>query len=334
MDTAYVLVLLVAWRGAGLSFVETHLSLQTLNVLIIHTGTGTHWYKQLTEAGFGCDIGAEKFFNIKCRYSGLVPDCVVLVATVRALKSHAPGAPSVKPGQPLDRAYTEENVALLQAGVCNMQHHVRNVAKFGLPVVVAINKFHTDTDTEVEVVRQAAMDAGALDAVLADHWAKGGAGAVDLANAVVKACEQPPLLPAPGPGPLGGEASEARGFSFLYPLELSLTEKIIKVATQIYGAADVDFSEAATEQLQRYERLGFGQLPICIAKTHLSLSADPALKGVPTGFTIPIREARASVGAGFIYVLCGSIMTVPGLPTLPGFFKVDLLPDGKIVGLF
>lgn len=271
----------------------------------------------ITEAGFGSDIGFEKNVNIKCRVSGMRPNCVILVATVRALKCHG-GGPAVSPGKPLDEAYKRENLELLEKGVCNLQHHIRNAGKFGVPVVVAVNKFATDTEAEIAIVRRAAEQAGAFRAVMANHWAKGGAGAVDLAQAVVDCCERP----------LGGD------FRFLYPLDLSLKEKAVRICKEIYGAADVVFSDVCSEQLARFERAGFDKLPICMAKTHLSLSSDPSLKGVPTGFSITIREARASVGAGFIYLLAGSIMTIPGLPTKPGFFNVDLLPDGKIVGLF
>mmetsp|Transcript_11567 Transcript_11567/g.32772 ORF Transcript_11567/g.32772 Transcript_11567/m.32772 type:complete len:371 (+) Transcript_11567:1-1113(+) len=271
----------------------------------------------VTEAGFGADIGMEKFFNIKCRQSDLTPNCVILVATVRALKCHG-GGPLVTPGKPLDSAYKQENLELLGAGVCNMQHHIKNANKFGVPVVVCVNRFATDSDAEIDLVCKAASEAGAFRAVMSNHWAKGGAGAIDLANAVVEACKSTPL----------------DNFKFLYSLELSLMEKTVKICKEIYGAAEVTFSDKATAQLASYESQGFGKLPICIAKTHLSLSTDPARKGVPTGFSVTVREARASVGAGFIYLLLGSIMTIPGLPTLPGFFNVDLLPDGKIVGLF
>jgi len=270
----------------------------------------------LTEAGFGADIGAEKFFNIKSRYSGLVPNCAVLVATVRALKMHG-GGPAVTPGKPLDRTYKEENLELLAAGVCNMQHHVKNLVKFGIPVVVCVNKFATDTDAEIECLRKAALEAGAFDAVMSNHWALGGKGALDLAKSVVKACE-----------------TTRASFNFLYKLDLPLQDKIIKICKDIYGAKEVEFANLAKKQLRRYEDLGYGNLPVCIAKTHLSLSADPELRGVPKDFTVTVRETRASVGAGLILAVLGSIMTIPGLPTLPGFFTVDVSPEGKIVGLF
>jgi formyltetrahydrofolate synthetase len=270
----------------------------------------------VTESGFGADIGMEKFMDIKCRYSGLTPDVVVLVATVRALKMHG-GGPRVVAGKPLDPAYTEENLPLLQAGMPNLLHHIKNAKKFGIPVVVAVNSFATDTDAELELIRQGAIAAGAEDALVCRHWAEGGAGAVDLAKAVVKAAEKPSK------------------FQFLYPLEKSIKEKIETIAKEIYGADGVDYSELAEEQIASYTRLGFDKLPICMAKTHLSLSADPTLKGVPTGFRIAVREVRASVGAGFLYPLLGKMSTMPGLPTRPVFFDVDLdLDTGRVVGLF
>ena len=270
----------------------------------------------VTESGFGADIGMEKFMDIKCRYSGLVPDAVVLVATVRALKMHG-GGPKVVAGKPLDAAYTDENLELLQAGMPNLLHHIRNAKKFGVPVVVAVNSFATDTDAELELIRKGAIAAGAEDALVCRHWSDGGAGALSLAEAVVKAAEKPSK------------------FQFLYPLEQSIKQKIETIACQIYGADGVDYSPVAEEQIGNYTRLGFGSLPICMAKTHLSLSADPALKGVPTGFRIEVREVRASVGAGFLYPLLGKMSTMPGLPTRPVFYDVDLdLDTGKVVGLF
>ena len=270
----------------------------------------------VTEAGFGADIGMEKFFNIKCRYSGLVPNVVVLVATIRALKMHG-GGPKVTAGGTLDPVYREENLNLVRAGVMNMQHHIRTALKFGVPVVVAINAFHTDTDQEHEIVRQAALDAGAVEAVVTEHWAKGGAGSVDLAKAVRRTAEKP------------------AEFQFLYPLEDGVRDKIRTICTEVYGAVDVEFSKKAEEQISRYEDLGLAELPICMAKTHLSLSHDPTLKGVPEGFVVPIREVRGSAGAGFLYPLVGKMMTMPGLPTRPAYFDVDLdLESGRVVGLF
>ena len=270
----------------------------------------------LTESGFGADIGMEKFFNIKCRYSGLVPDCVVLVATIRALKMHG-GGPTVKAGQPLDPAYTEENLELLEKGCANMVKHIENAIGFGVPVVVAVNRFKDDTDNEVELVRKLAKAAGAEDAVMSNHWAEGGKGSVELGKAVIAACEKPV------------------NFKFLYPLEASIKEKIETIAKKMYGAAGVEYSEQAEEQIATYTRLGFDKLPICMAKTHLSLSHDANLKGAPSGFTVPIRDVRASVGAGFIYPLLGTMSTMPGLPTRPVFYDIDLdLETGKVIGLF
>jgi methylenetetrahydrofolate dehydrogenase (NADP+)/methenyltetrahydrofolate cyclohydrolase/formyltetrahydrofolate synthetase len=271
----------------------------------------------VTESGFGADIGMEKFFDIKCRYSGLIPNCVVLVATVRALKMHG-GGPTVKAGAPLAPEYTEENLELLEAGIPNLQAHIENALSFGIPVVVAVNSFKDDTQAEVELVRKAAIKAGAEDAVVARHWMEGGAGAAELAEAVVAACEKP------------------NNFDFLYPLEgTSIKDKIEIICKKIYGADGVEYSEEAEKKIELYTRLGFDELPMCMAKTHLSLSADPNLKGRPTGFTVPIRDLRASVGAGFIYPLLGEMSTMPGLPTRPVYYDVDLdLETGRVIGLF
>jgi len=270
----------------------------------------------VTESGFGADIGMEKFFDIKCRYSGLIPNAVVLVATVRALKMHG-GGPKVTPGAPLDPAYTEENLELLEAGLCNLGAHIKNALRFGIPVVVAVNTFTTDTEAELEMVREYAIAQGAEDAVVTKHWAEGGDGAAKLAEAVVAACEKP------------------SNFQFLYPLDWPIKRKIEHIAKEIYGAAGVTYEPLADEQIAAYERAGFGNLPICMAKTHLSLSHDPTLKGAPTGFTMPVREVRASVGAGFIYPLIGKMSTMPGLATHPAYMDIDLdLETGKIVGLF
>ncbi len=270
----------------------------------------------LTEAGFGADIGMEKFFNIKCRYSGLAPNCVVLVATIRALKMHG-GGPKVVAGRPLASAYTEENLELLEAGCSNLRVHIRNAVRFGVPVVVAVNRFKDDTDAEIEVVRRIAKEAGAQDAVMTNHWAEGGAGAVELGKAVMAACELP------------------SNFEFLYPLNLSIKEKIETIAKKMYGADGVEYSEEAEQKIALYTKNGFDALPMCMAKTHLSLSHDPNLKGAPTGFTVPIRDLRASVGAGFLYPLLGTMSTMPGLPTRPAYYDVDLDPEtGKVVGLF
>jgi len=269
----------------------------------------------VTESGFASDMGMEKFFNIKCRYSGLIPHCVVLVATIRALKMHG-GGPTVIPGKPLHSAYTTENLDLLGKGLSNLQAHIRIAKLFGVPVVVAINAFATDTEAELELVRRAAKDAGAEDAVRSTHWADGGAGALDLARAVVTACEKPSR------------------FDFLYPLDASIKQKIEIIATRVYGATGVDYEPLAEKQIKTYTEAGFGSLPICMAKTHLSLSHDPKLKGVPKGFRLPVSEVRASVGAGFLYPLCGQMRTMPGLPSRPAFLNVDLDDDGRVVGLF
>lgn len=269
----------------------------------------------LTEAGFGADIGMEKFFNIKCRYSGLIPNAVVLVATIRALKMHG-GGPAVKAGRPLDAAYTEENLELLEEGCSNLAAHIRNAKRFGVPVVVAINKFWTDTDAEIALVAKKAMEAGAEEAVMSDHWASGGAGSVELGEAIIRACEQP------------------SDFKFLYDVNLSIKEKIEIIAKQIYNADGVEFSEKAEEQIVAYTRNGFDNLPMCMAKTHLSISHDPMLKGAPSGFTVPVREIRASVGAGFLFPLLGKMSTMPGLPTRPAFYDIDIdLETGRVVGL-
>jgi methylenetetrahydrofolate dehydrogenase (NADP+)/methenyltetrahydrofolate cyclohydrolase/formyltetrahydrofolate synthetase len=270
----------------------------------------------LTESGFGADIGMEKFFNIKCRYSGLVPNAVVLVATIRALKMHG-GGPKVIAGKPLDPAYTEENLELLEKGCVNMVVHIKNALRFGIPVVVAVNRFKDDTDNEIALVRKIALEAGAEDAVMSNHWMEGGKGAVELGKAIIAACEKP------------------SNFQFLYDLDIPIKEKIETIAKEIYGADGVEYSEKAEEQIADYNRLGFDKLPMCMAKTHLSLSHDPALKGVPKDYVMPVREIRASVGAGFLYPLLGAMSTMPGLPTRPVFYDVDLdLETGKVLGLF
>ncbi|MYB45984.1 MAG: formate--tetrahydrofolate ligase [Acidimicrobiia bacterium] len=269
----------------------------------------------VTESGFGADMGMEKFFNIKCRASGLKPDAVVLVATVRALKTHG-GGPRVVAGRPLAPAYTEENLPLLEAGLVNLMAHIENARRFGIEVVVAVNTFPTDTENERQVIKRAAREAGALAAVTSSHWADGGRGALDLAEAVVDACERP------------------SDFRFLYPSDRSIKEKIETVCREIYGAGGVDYSAAAARQIADFEKAGMGNLPICMAKTPLSISHDSSMKGRPSGFTVPVREVRASVGAGFLVVLLGEIRTMPGLGARPAYMNVDIDEDGKIVGLF
>jgi methylenetetrahydrofolate dehydrogenase (NADP+)/methenyltetrahydrofolate cyclohydrolase/formyltetrahydrofolate synthetase len=274
----------------------------------------------ITEAGFGADIGMEKFFNIKCRASGLIPDAVVLVATVRSLKMHG-GGPLVTPGKPLADAYVQENVELVRQGCANMARHIKNARKFGVSVLVAINRFATDTDAELEVIREAARAAGADAAVVCDHWARGGAGAVDLAKCLVDVCMR--------------KKSNADSFRFLYDLNESIEKKIEIIAREMYGASGVTFSDEAKIKIERYTKQGFAHLPICMAKTHLSLSHDPNLKNAPSGFVVPVRDIRASVGAGFLYPLLGEMQTMPGLTTRPCFYDVDLDQEtGRVVGLF
>ena len=270
----------------------------------------------ITESGFGADIGMEKFMDIKCRYSGLVPNVVVLVSTVRALKMHG-GGPKVVAGKPLAPEYTDENLDLLKKGLPNMVQHIENALKYGVNVVVAVNSFANDTPAEVEMVRKAALEAGAMDAVVSRHWMEGGKGAVALAEAVVKACEKP------------------SNFKFLYPLNISVKEKIETIAREIYRADGVDYTPEAEAKIEQFTKLGFGDLPLCMAKTHLSFSDKADVKGAPRGFRVTISDIRASVGAGFLYPLLGTMRTMPGLPTRPVFYDVDLdLKTGKVVGLF
>ena len=269
----------------------------------------------VTEAGFGADIGMEKFFDIKCRYSGLVPNAVVLVATIRALKMHG-GGPRVVPGKDLPKEYTQENLELIEKGASNLAAHIRTARKFGIPVVVCVNEFITDTPAEVSLVKKLAAEAGATAAVTSAHWEKGGDGAVELAHAVVEACEQP------------------SNFQFLYPLDMPIKQKIETIAREVYNADGVTFEAVAEKQIKNFEENGFGGLPICMAKTHLSISHDPKWKGAPANYTLPVREVRASVGAGFIYPLIGEMRTMPGLGSKPVYMQVDIDENGKVVGLF
>ncbi len=269
-----------------------------------------------TEAGFGADCGAEKFLDIKCRVGNMQPSAVVIVATVRALQLHG-GAFTFRPGtKPPQEEFEKENVQAVIDGAPNLVKHIENIKGFGLPVIVAINRFPTDTDAEVAAIGEAAEAAGADAAVETNVWAQGGAGGVELAEAVVAACER------------------ESDFKFLYPLEASIKEKIETISTRIYGADGCDFSPIAERKIKQFEEQGLGNLPICMAKTHLSLSHDPNLKGRPTGFTVPIEDIRPSAGAGFLYPICGAISTMPGLPTRPAAVDVDIDDEGKTVGLF
>ena len=270
----------------------------------------------VTESGFGADMGAEKFMDIKCRYSGLKPDAVVIVCTVRALKMHGGGFEFI-PGQPVNKELMEKpNIEAVVKGCSNMEKMIENMKLFGLQVVVAVNNFDSDTSEEIEAIRERAKAAGAEDAVVSKVWLKGGEGGVELAEAVVKAAEKPSK------------------FEFLYPLDWSVKKKIETIATKIYGADGVDYLPLAENKIELYTRQGFDKLPICMAKTHLSLSHDPNLKNRPKGFRVPIRDVRASVGAGFLYPLLGEMRTMPGLPKVPAGTKVDIDEDGNIVGLF
>ena len=269
----------------------------------------------LTEAGFGADIGCEKFFNIKCRASGLVPDAAIVVTTARALKMHS-GRFRIVPGKPLDPGLSVEDLPALEAGMGNLEKQIENVAAHGVPSVVAINHYPTDTDREYDMIRRRALAAGAVAVEVSEVFAKGGAGGLALAKAVEAACAK------------GGK------FRFLYALEAPIVEKIETIARRMYGADGVDFSDRAKADIAEWEEMGLGNLPICMAKTHLSLTADPDRKGRPTGFRLPVREVRVSAGAGFVTPLCGETKTMPGLGSRPGLENVDLDANGEIVGLF
>jgi len=269
----------------------------------------------VTESGFGADCGMEKFMDIKCRYSGLIPSCVVMVTSIRALKMHS-GKYKVVAGRPLDPGLTSEDVEAVKKGSENMIKQIENARLFGVPVVVAINLFTSDTDREVETVRRIALENGAFAAEVSEVWEKGGEGGRNLAEAVVRACDEP------------------QDFRFLYPLDIPIKEKIEIIATKIYGADGVIYEPKAEEGIKRFTDLGWDKLPICMAKTHLSLSHDPKLKGRPRGFKLPIRDIRPSIGAGFLYPLCGEMSTMPGLPSEPAGNKVDIDHQGRVVGLF
>lgn len=270
----------------------------------------------VTESGFGADCGAEKFMNIKCRVGGLKPSCVVIVATVRALKEHG-GAYSLPPGKKFDQALiAKENVDAVRKGAGNLAKHIQNMKTFGVPVVVAINRFTADTEAEIKALREEATKAGAEDAILCEVWAKGGPGGLELARAVVKACDKP------------------SHFQFTYPADWSIQQKIEAVATKLYGADGVDYTGTAETSIKRLTKNGFGGLPVCMAKTHLSISDDPKLKGVPKGWRLTVRDVKVSAGAGFVYALCGEMRTMPGLPSVPAGTNIDLDENGKVVGLF
>ncbi len=270
----------------------------------------------VTEAGFGADMGAEKFFDIKCRASGLTCDAAVIVATIRALKMHG-GVGRIVAGKPLDPALLEENPEAVRRGGVNLAKQIENVRSYGVPVVVAINVFPTDTEAEIAAVKGVALAAGARDAVVASHFTDGGAGAEDLARAVWDAAEE-----------------GAPEFGLLYPDEMPLRDKIETIAARIYGADGVDYAPAAAKSLKLYEDLGYGHLPVCMAKTQYSLSHDAKLLGRPSGYRLPVREVRLSAGAGFITPLCGDMRTMPGLPSRPGGERIDIDDDGNVVGLF
>jgi formate--tetrahydrofolate ligase len=267
----------------------------------------------VTEAGFGADMGAERFFNIKCRTSGLVPDAAVVVTTVRALKVHS-GHHQVRAGKPLPDELLEENPDDVCEGADNLRKQIENIRIHGVTPVIAINAFPSDHTSEHAAIRQVADELG-VRAAVCRHFAEGGKGAVELAEAVAEAADEP------------------SSFRFLYPAEASLREKIETVAKRVYGARAVEYDLQASRQLASYERNGFGELPVCIANTHLSISSDPTLKGAPTGWVLPVREVRASVGAGFIYPICGDMRTMPGLPSSPAAERIDIDERGDIVGL-
>ena len=261
----------------------------------------------VTEAGFGADLGAEKFFDIKCRKAGLKPDCVVIVATIRALKMH---------GGVAKEDLKKENLEAVEKGFANLERHVGNVQKYGVPVVVSINRFSSDTDAEMALLRKLCGKLG-VECVLADHWAKGGAGAIELAETVVRTVDDKPSK-----------------FHTLYPDDMTLWEKTRTIAREIYGASDITADKLVKDRFAELEKEGFGKFPICVAKTQYSFTTDADAKGAPSGFTIPLREVRLSAGAEFVVVICGDIMTMPGLPKVPAANNIELAADGRIAGLF
>jgi len=268
----------------------------------------------VTEAGFGADCGAEKFFDIKCRVSGLIPDVAVIVCSIRALKAHS-GRFKIVAGMLLDTCLEKEDVKAIEEGICNLEKQIENVLIFGIPVVVVINRFSCDTDKEIEFVRKKAKEFGAYDCCVSEVWKKGSKGGIDLAKAVIKAGNLP------------------KKFRFLYPLDLPIKEKIKIIATSIYGAKDVEYADLAETKIKLFTERGWSKLPICMAKTHLSLSHDPNLKGRPKDFILPVRDIRASIGAGFLYPLCGKMQTMPGLPSHPVGENIDIDGNGNIIGL-
>ena len=269
----------------------------------------------VTEAGFGADIGAEKFFNIKCRASGLKPNAVVLVCTIRALKAHS-GKFTIVAGKPLDPGLSTEDLEAVRGGLPNLAKQIENIQKHGVPVIVAVNRFPTDTDAEVALAREAAMELGASEVATHELHSKGGEGGLELGEAVIRAAEKP------------------TDFNFLYDGSLSVEDKLDCIAREMYGADGVEIESVAAKQIAQYKEWGFGDLPVCMAKTHLSLSHDAKRPGRPTGFTVPVREMRLSAGAGFLYALCGAVLTMPGLPSKPAGAGVDIDEDGNITGLF
>ncbi len=268
----------------------------------------------VTEAGFGADCGAEKFFDIKCRASKFTPNCAVLVCSVRALKMHS-NRFKVIAGKPLDPSLLKEDLESLEMGLCNLEKQIENILVFGIPCVVAINRFDTDSEKEIDLVLKRAKDTGADDCVVSTVFKDGSKGGIDLAKAVVRS------------------ASKPNNFKFLYPLDFSIKEKIETIAKMIYGAKSVEYSPISEEKINKYTELGWDKLPVCMAKTHLSLSHDPNLKGRPKDFILPIRDIHASIGAGFLYLLCGQIQTMPGLPTHPLGERIDINEKGDIIGL-
>jgi len=271
----------------------------------------------VTESGFGADCGMEKFMNVKCRQSGLIPNCVVITCTIRALKMHG-GIGKIIPGKPLPKELTEENLDAVKKGSVNLEHMIKLAKQFNVPVVVTVNRFTADTDKEVKLVQDLALEYGAEFCEPIEVWAKGGEGGIAAAEAVAKACEK----------------SDPSKFQLLYPDDATLYEKIEILAEKVYNAGSVSYSAKARRQLDTFQEHGFGNLPINMAKTHLSISHDPAMKGAPSGYDFPISDARASVGAGFIYPIAGTMRTMPGLPSKPAAINVDIDEDGKTVGLF